>query len=76
MRLTEQARTRLADEGYDPVYGARPLKRVIQHRILDPLALQVLEGRFRAGNTVEVDADGTDLVFRRAEERAPAAAGG
>jgi ATP-dependent Clp protease ATP-binding subunit ClpB len=74
LRLTEQARARLADEGYDPVYGARPLKRVIQHRILDPLALQVLEGRFRTGDTIEVDADGTGFVFRRAEERAPAAA--
>jgi ATP-dependent Clp protease ATP-binding subunit ClpB len=74
LRLTEQARARLADEGYDPVYGARPLKRVIQHRILDPLALQVLEGRFRVGDTVEVYADGTGFVFRRAEERAPAAA--
>jgi ATP-dependent Clp protease ATP-binding subunit ClpB len=74
LRLTEQARARLAEEGYDPVYGARPLKRVIQQRILDPLALQVLEGRFRTGDTVEVDADGTGFVFRRAEERAPAAA--
>jgi ATP-dependent Clp protease ATP-binding subunit ClpB len=74
LRLREKARARLAEEGYDPVYGARPLKRVIQHRILDPLALQVLEGRFRAGDTVEVDADGTGFVFRQAEERAPAAA--
>src|SRR5438045_2285094 len=65
LRLSEKARARLAEEGYDPVYGARPLKRVIQHGILDPLALQVLEGCFRAGDTVEVDADGTGFDFQR-----------
>ncbi|MBV8302338.1 MAG: AAA family ATPase, partial [Candidatus Dormibacteraeota bacterium] len=46
----------LADEGYDPVYGARPLKRVIQRRLQDPIAMAILEGHIREGDTVEVDA--------------------
>jgi ATP-dependent Clp protease ATP-binding subunit ClpB len=66
VRLTEEARTRLVEEGYDPVYGARPLKRTIQRRLLDPLALKVLEGAFREGDTVEVGADADGLTFRAA----------
>ena len=63
VRLTEAARTRLIEEGYDPVYGARPLKRTIQRRLLDPLALKVLEGAFREGDTVDVGVDGDGLTF-------------
>ncbi len=74
LQLTDRARERVANEGYDPVYGARPLKRVIQQRILDPLALQVLQGRFRDGDTVEVDANADGFVFRTAAEREPAGA--
>ena len=47
----------IADKGYDPVYGARPLKRAIQRYIQDPLALQILEGKFAEGDTVAVDVD-------------------
>ena len=47
--LTDEARTLLGNLGYDPTYGARPLKRVIQKRLVDPLALAILEGRFVAG---------------------------
>ena len=64
----------LGNLGYDPVYGARPLKRVIQKRLVDPLALAILEGEFREGDTVRVDAGDGDLVLSRAEDRAPAAA--
>ncbi|MDD5557291.1 MAG: hypothetical protein PHN82_08585 [bacterium] len=52
---------------FDPVYGARPLKRVIQRAVQDPLALKVLEGEFREGDAVEVDADARGgFTFRKA----------
>ncbi len=55
LELTDDARTLLGNLGYDPTYGARPLKRVIQKRLVDPLALAILEGRFapatRSGST-------------------------
>src|SRR5690606_41805720 len=53
----------LAEKGYDPVYGARPLKRVIQKEIADPLAMAMLEGRYEDGSTVKVDAEGSTLVL-------------
>jgi len=56
LTLTDAARDVLIEEGYDPVYGARPLKRVIQRRVLDPLALGVLQGQFVEGSTVVADA--------------------
>ncbi|HEX6387908.1 MAG TPA: AAA family ATPase [Solirubrobacteraceae bacterium] len=74
IELTENARLLLGNLGYDPVYGARPLKRVIQKRLVDPLALAILEGDFREGDTVRVDAGDGDLVLSRAEAREPAAA--
>jgi ATP-dependent Clp protease ATP-binding subunit ClpB len=55
--LTSKARERLADIGYDPAYGARPLRRAIQKHIQDPLAVKILQGEFREGDTVRVDAD-------------------
>ncbi|GAB6174621.1 ATP-dependent chaperone ClpB [Paradesulfitobacterium aromaticivorans] len=55
LELTEAARVRLAQEGYDPVYGARPLKRVIQQRLQNPLALKLLQGEFREGEQIVVD---------------------
>jgi ATP-dependent Clp protease ATP-binding subunit ClpB len=67
VELTEAARQALVREGYDPAYGARPLKRTIQRRVLDPLALKVLEGEFGEGDRVVIDADGGQLVFRKAE---------
>jgi ATP-dependent Clp protease ATP-binding subunit ClpB len=71
VELTDAARTLLGNLGYDPTYGARPLKRVIQKRLVDPLALAILEGRFVAGDTVVVDAAEGELTLARAE--APAA---
>ena len=64
--LTDRARDILIEEGYDPVYGARPLKRTLQRRLLDPLALGVLEGRFGEGDTVVVDAAADGLTLERA----------
>jgi ATP-dependent Clp protease ATP-binding subunit ClpB len=55
--LTDRARDQLIEEGYDPVYGARPLKRTIQRRVLDPLAMGVLQGTFGEGDVVTADAD-------------------
>jgi len=63
--LTDAAKAYLATEGYDAVYGARPLKRTIQKRILDPLALEVLNGTFKEGDTITVDARNGDLVFNQ-----------
>ncbi len=74
LRLTPEAENRLAEEGYDPVYGARPLKRAIQRRILDPLALRVLQGEFRDGDTIEVAVDADGFVFHKAEAREPVSA--
>ncbi|HSH32026.1 MAG TPA: ATP-dependent chaperone ClpB [Actinomycetota bacterium] len=62
--LTDAARTYLADKGYDPAFGARPLQRVIQREIQDPLALQLLSGQVRDGETITVDAGEDGLVFR------------
>jgi ATP-dependent Clp protease ATP-binding subunit ClpB len=64
--LTEGARAFLATEGYDPAFGARPLKRLIQRQVQDPLALELLSGEIREGDTVEVSAEGSGLVFRTA----------
>jgi len=65
LELSDAARTVLVDEGYDPVYGARPLKRTLQRRVLDPLAMGVLQGEFGEGDTVYVDAaDGTITLHR------------
>jgi ATP-dependent Clp protease ATP-binding subunit ClpB len=65
--LTEAAKEQLVQEGYDPVYGARPLKRTIQRRVLDPLALRVLEGDFREGDSVTVDVGPKGLTFEKKE---------
>ena len=66
VELSEGAKDFLVREGYDPVYGARPLKRALQRRLLDPLALRVLDGAFREGDTVVVDVAGrrTELYER------------
>jgi ATP-dependent Clp protease ATP-binding subunit ClpB len=68
VELTEAAKTYLADEGYDPAYGARPLKRVIQREVQDPLALALLRGTFREGDTVRVDLRDGNLTFDRVAE--------
>ncbi len=74
VQLTDGARVLLGNLGYDPTYGARPLKRVIQKRLVDRLALAILEGRFVPGDTVGVDAADGELVLERAEAAAPAQA--
>ncbi len=71
LELTAAARELLASEGYDPVYGARPLKRTIQRLVQDPLALELLSGTFGEGDTVAADADGGKIVFRRTAEAKP-----
>ncbi|HKZ14355.1 MAG TPA: ATP-dependent chaperone ClpB [Solirubrobacterales bacterium] len=74
IELSDDARTLLGNLGYDPVYGARPLRRVIQKQLVDKLALKILEGEFGEGDTVRVDAAEGDLTFERAGAEAPAAA--
>jgi ATP-dependent Clp protease ATP-binding subunit ClpB len=63
IELSDAAKALLAREGYDPVYGARPLKRAIQKFILDPLSLDILEGKFHEGQKIGVDAKGGALTF-------------
>jgi len=64
LKLSDSAKELLAREGYDPVYGARPLRRTIQKEILDPLSIDILEGKVREGQTVHVDARNGQLSFR------------
>jgi ATP-dependent Clp protease ATP-binding subunit ClpB len=64
IRFTPAAEQLLISEGYDPTYGARPLKRTVQRLVLDPLALRVLQGDFRDGDQITVDAANGELVFR------------
>ena len=66
LEMTPAARDRVAREGFDPVYGARPLKRVIQRLVQDPLAMRILEGEFPEGSKVAVDTDGDALTFHKA----------
>ena len=67
VELTDKAKDLMIEEGYDPTYGARPLKRTIQRRILDPLAVRVLQGDFREGDTVLIDVKAGELVFNKVE---------
>jgi ATP-dependent Clp protease ATP-binding subunit ClpB len=62
--LTDRAREFLAKTGFDPVYGARPLKRTIQHMIQDPLAVKILDGSVKDGDRVTVDVEKGGVVFR------------
>ncbi|HRO36073.1 AAA family ATPase, partial [Thauera sp.] len=66
MEISDAALAELAEAGFDPVFGARPLKRAIQERIENPLAKAILEGRFAAKDRIRVDAEGGQLVFQRA----------
>jgi ATP-dependent Clp protease ATP-binding subunit ClpB len=75
IELTDEARTLLGNLGYDPTYGARPLKRVIQKQLVDKLALKLLEGEFQPGDRVLVDAADGELTFAKSGAAAqPAAA--
>ena len=67
LTVTDEARKLLAHEGYDPQYGARPLKRVLQQRLENPLALQLLEGRYPPGSHIVVDVVGGKFDFRYAD---------
>jgi ATP-dependent Clp protease ATP-binding subunit ClpB len=69
IELTDDATTLIGNLGYDPTYGARPLKRVIQKQLIDKLALKLLQGEFAAGDTVRVDGADGELVFAKAGER-------
>ncbi|MEI6279211.1 MAG: AAA family ATPase, partial [Verrucomicrobiae bacterium] len=66
LTLTDAAKTHLAREGYDPAFGARPLKRVIQKEILDPLSLEILDGHFGDGDKIQVGVEKGKLVFSKA----------
>ncbi len=74
VQLTDDARTLLGNLGYDPSYGARPLKRVVQKQLVDKLALMILEGEFGEGDTVRVDAGGGELSFEKVGAAAGSAA--
>ncbi|HEY8501530.1 MAG TPA: AAA family ATPase, partial [Solirubrobacterales bacterium] len=74
IELSDEARTLLGNLGYDPTYGARPLKRVIQKQLVDKLALKILEGEFGEGDAVRVDAREGEIVFERAGAPAASAA--
>jgi len=69
LEVTEAARRHLAEEGYDPVYGARPLKRVIQRELQDPLALKLLQGEFKDGDKIAVDVRDGRFVFEASREQ-------
>ncbi len=71
LHVSDRALDVIASEGYDPTYGARPLKRVIQRKLQDPIAMAILEGRFHEGDTVEVDADGEQLTIAGARVDVP-----
>jgi ATP-dependent Clp protease ATP-binding subunit ClpB len=73
LELTDAARDFLAEAGYDPVYGARPLRRAIQRHLQDKLAPLLLSGQFKEGDTILVDADGAGLTFQKKEELQAAA---
>ncbi len=73
LELTDDAKELLAEAGWDPAYGARPLKRAIQRLLENPLALELLEGRLAEGDTVRVEAHDGELAFERAEAVAVAA---
>jgi ATP-dependent Clp protease ATP-binding subunit ClpB len=70
LELTDEAKVVLAEAGWDPAYGARPLKRAIQRLLENPLALRLLEGDFGEGDTILVEAQHGELVFRRVETAA------
>jgi ATP-dependent Clp protease ATP-binding subunit ClpB len=74
LELTDAAKEGLAEAGWDPTYGARPLKRAIQRMLENPLALRLLEGDFGEGDTVRVEAKDGELVFEKAGVPEPAAA--
>ncbi len=81
LELSDATKEYLANRGFDPVYGARPLKRTIQKEIVDPLAMRILNGDFTSGDTVEADVQSGEIFFvkkeseKKTEQKKPAAAG-
>jgi ATP-dependent Clp protease ATP-binding subunit ClpA len=65
LEFTNGARDLIMDEGYDPAFGARPLKRTIQQRLENPLASELLAGKFSDGDTVKINADGHRFTFEK-----------
>ena len=65
LELTEAAKTFIVNEGFDSAYGARPLKRMIQRQVLDPLAMRILQGEFVEGDNIAVDSDGLGVTFSK-----------
>jgi ATP-dependent Clp protease ATP-binding subunit ClpB len=74
LELTDEAKELLAEAGWDPTYGARPLKRALQRMVENPLALRLLQGEFADGDTVRVEAHDGELVFEKARTPEPAVA--
>ena len=74
IELTDSAKEFLTEAGWDPTYGARPLKRAIQRYVENPLALAMLEGGFGDGDTIQVTAEGDEITFEKAKAAEPAAA--
>jgi len=72
--VTPAAREAIADEGYDPAFGARPVQRVIQQSLQNPLATELLKGEYPEGSAIEVDYRDQEFIFRRFEQREPATA--
>jgi ATP-dependent Clp protease ATP-binding subunit ClpB len=73
LEITPEARAMLIEEGYDPVYGARPLKRVIQRRLQNPIALELLQGGWHEGDTIRAERQGSELKFSRSAPMAASA---
>ena len=69
LHLSDQAVAMVAEAGYDPVYGARPLKRSLQKLVIDPLATKLIAGAFQPGDVIDVDVSGDDITFRRSESQ-------
>ena len=71
LELTDAGREALAEAGWDPAYGARPLKRALQRLVENPLAMRLLDGELADGDVVRIDAEDGELVLERAGELAP-----
>jgi ATP-dependent Clp protease ATP-binding subunit ClpB len=76
LEVTQDVREFLADQGYDPVYGARPLKRVIQRELQNPIALELLEGTYEGGDTIRAELTGGVVRFAAAGAAGAARAAG
>src|SRR5439155_27239303 len=70
LEITDLSMAFIAEKGYDPVYGARPLKRTIQRLIQDPFAVKILYGEFKEGDRVTIDADGEGSLFGHGDSTA------